>query len=108
MNSKGLIIVSVLFFALYLGSANPKQSFLLKKVGIALIDGYKEHVASLNFTQCGYFPTCSQYTKQSIEKYGLLKGCVMGCDRLMRCNHDLWVYQEVKVDGELKKYDPVL
>lgn len=108
MNSKGLIIVSVLFFALYLGSANQKGGALPKKVGVFLIDAYKEHVASLNFTQCGYYPTCSQYTKQSIEKYGLLKGWVMGCDRLMRCNHDLWVYQEVKVDGELKKFDPVL
>lgn len=108
MNSKALMFASVLFIALYVGSTSQKGSFSSKKIGIALIDGYKEHIASLHFTQCGYHPTCSQYTKQSIEKYGLLKGWIMGCDRLMRCNHDLWVYPEVKVNGELKKFDPVL
>lgn len=78
------------------------------KTAIVMIDWYKKNVSTLNFTHCSFHPTCSQYTKQSILKYGLLKGWIMGCDRLMRCSHELWVYPEVKVEGELRKFDPVI
>ncbi len=77
------------------------------RIGVYAIDWYKQNIASLNILQCDFYPTCSQYTKQAMQKYGFLKGWMMGCDRLMRCNHDLWVYPEVKVDGQLKKYDPI-
>ncbi|KKQ79176.1 MAG: hypothetical protein UT02_C0046G0004 [Parcubacteria group bacterium GW2011_GWC2_38_7] len=35
---------------------------------------------------CRYNPSCSEYTYQSIEKYGLLKGGGKGFWRIMRCN----------------------
>lgn len=105
MNFRLLAIALLLFFSQLNADADipPFPS----KVGISAIDWYKENIAVLKFTKCSFHPTCSQYTKQSIQKYGLLKGSIMGCDRLMRCNHDLWVYQEVVIDGELKKYDPM-
>ncbi len=77
------------------------------KIGVLAIDWYKETISPMKILTCSYHPSCSQYTKQAIEKYGLVKGWILGCDRLMRCNHDLWVYREVKVDGKLKKYNPV-
>lgn len=58
--------------------------------------------------ECSFYPSCSEYTKVAMQKHGFFQGWFMGCDRLMRCNHDLWVYEEVKVEGVLKKYDPVL
>ncbi len=35
---------------------------------------------------CRYNPTCSEYTYQSIEKYGVLRGGVRGAYRILRCN----------------------
>ena len=35
---------------------------------------------------CRFKPTCSEYTHQSIEKYGAIKGCFKGLWRILRCN----------------------
>ena len=36
--------------------------------------------------QCKFYPTCSQYTYQAIEKYGVLKGGIKGTKRIVRCH----------------------
>jgi len=35
---------------------------------------------------CKYYPSCSEYTKQSIKKDGLIKGVGKGVWRILRCN----------------------
>lgn len=35
---------------------------------------------------CKFQPTCSQYTFKAIEKYGTIKGSLMGFFRILRCN----------------------
>lgn len=35
---------------------------------------------------CRHFPTCSQYTQQMVEKYGVSKGLWMGFVRLSKCH----------------------
>ena len=35
---------------------------------------------------CRYYPSCSEYGYQSIEKYGLLKGGALTFWRILRCN----------------------
>jgi hypothetical protein len=35
---------------------------------------------------CLYYPTCSQYTLESINNYGAIVGILMGCFRILRCN----------------------
>ncbi len=34
---------------------------------------------------CRFTPTCSDYTKQAVEKYGALRGTWMGTKRILRC-----------------------
>ena len=34
---------------------------------------------------CRFTPTCSEYTKQAVEKYGALRGTWMGTKRILRC-----------------------
>jgi uncharacterized protein len=36
--------------------------------------------------RCKYEPTCSRYALQAIERYGLARGTVLACWRLLRCN----------------------
>ena len=61
----------------------------MKKLLIWLIDMYQKHISiwleSKNIN-CKYYPTCSEYTKQAIEKYGALKGTFIGFKRIIKCN----------------------
>ena len=34
---------------------------------------------------CRFTPSCSEYTRQAIEKYGVFRGCLMGVRRICRC-----------------------
>jgi len=35
---------------------------------------------------CRFFPTCSEYTYQAVEKYGSIKGIWLGLKRIVRCH----------------------
>ena len=61
----------------------------MKKILIKLIDFYKKHISlwlENRGVHCKYEPTCSEYTKQAILKYGAIKGSFLGFKRLLRCN----------------------
>ncbi len=59
---------------------------MFKSVGIALIRVYRRFISPMLPSSCRFTPSCSLYTLQAIEKYGLLKGCLMGARRLLRCH----------------------
>jgi len=60
----------------------------MKKLALNLIKFYKKHLSldEKGIKVCRYTPTCSEYTYQAIEKYGVLKGGLMGLKRIIRCN----------------------
>ncbi len=35
---------------------------------------------------CRYSPTCSEYAKHAIQKYGILKGALLGLKRILSCH----------------------
>ena len=61
----------------------------MKNLLIKLITIYQNHISkwltSKNIN-CKFYPTCSEYTKQAIEKYGAGKGLILGIWRILRCN----------------------
>jgi putative membrane protein insertion efficiency factor len=59
---------------------------MFKKVGVALIKVYRRVVSPMLPPSCRFTPSCSLYTLQAIEKYGLLRGGFMGVRRLLRCH----------------------
>ena len=61
----------------------------MRKIGIFLIKIYQKTLSPMSHVlgvECKYYPTCSEYTKQAIEKYGFLKGCFLGGKRILKCN----------------------
>ena len=61
----------------------------MKKILLKLIDFYKKHISlwiKRKNIKCKFYPTCSEYTKQAIEKYGAIKGVRLGIYRILRCN----------------------
>ena len=61
----------------------------MKKLLIWLIKKYQKYIskwlASKNIN-CKFYPSCSEYTKQAIQKYGAVKGLIKGSYRIIRCN----------------------
>ena len=47
---------------------------------------YQKYLSPLKHTKCPYYPTCSQYGLEAIEKYGAVKGGALAVWRILRCN----------------------
>lgn len=61
----------------------------MRKILIKIIMIYKKTLSNI-FSKmgfhCKYYPTCSEYTIQAIQKYGSVKGIYYGAKRIIRCN----------------------
>ncbi len=58
----------------------------MKKVALGLIRFYKRFISPMLPPSCIYHPSCSEYTYQAIDKYGLLRGGWLGFKRILRCH----------------------
>ena len=58
----------------------------MKTIVLALIRFYKRFLSPALPSACIYEPTCSVYTYQAIEKYGVIKGGWLGIKRIARCH----------------------
>jgi putative membrane protein insertion efficiency factor len=58
----------------------------MKKIIIAVITFYQKYISAMKTTKCPYYPTCSSYGKEAVEKYGALRGGLMAFWRILRCN----------------------
>ncbi|WP_367295168.1 membrane protein insertion efficiency factor YidD [Levilactobacillus yonginensis] len=50
-----------------------------------LVRGYQRFISPLFPPTCRYYPTCSNYMLQALEKHGAFKGSLMGIARILRC-----------------------
>ena len=57
-----------------------------RKCEVKLIEFYQKYISPGLGNHCKFYPTCSEYTKQAIKKYGTLKGTILGIYRFLRCN----------------------
>lgn len=58
----------------------------MKKLLLLLVKFYKRFISPLKPPCCKYYPTCSTYASQAIEKHGAVKGTVLAVWRVLRCN----------------------
>ena len=53
---------------------------------IRLLRGYKNWLSPLLPSACRFYPTCSEYAREAIEKYGVARGAWLATKRLCRCH----------------------
>ena len=58
----------------------------LKIFMISLIRIYQKVVSPLFGANCRYYPTCSQYAIEALERYGPLRGGLLSVKRILRCH----------------------
>ena len=59
---------------------------MFKKFILKLIRFYQKFISPYLGSHCKFYPTCSEYSFQSIQKYGILKGGARSIWRILRCN----------------------
>lgn len=58
----------------------------MKKPAILLLRGYKSFISPLLGQRCRFHPTCSVYTMEAIDRFGVIRGSWLGAKRIGRCH----------------------
>lgn len=58
----------------------------MKKVLIFLIKFYQSAISVHTKPHCKYYPTCSNYGLEAIQRFGAVKGFALTVWRILRCN----------------------
>ncbi|MBR2674543.1 MAG: membrane protein insertion efficiency factor YidD [Mogibacterium sp.] len=69
---------------------------IFQKILIIMVRVYQSGISPYLGAHCRYEPTCSAYFIEAVEKYGALRGSLMGIRRILRCH-----------PGRPGGYDPV-
>lgn len=59
---------------------------IMKRLLIGLIHFYQRFISPLKKPSCRFYPTCSQYAAEAIEKKGVLRGLWLAIRRILRCH----------------------
>lgn len=59
---------------------------MLKSLALLLLRAYKLFISPLLGQTCRFYPSCSSYSMQAIERFGFFKGGYLTTRRLLRCH----------------------
>jgi len=67
-----------------------KALFFIKNLpvlfAVGLIGIYRRYISPLKPATCRFYPTCSQYAVEALEKYGIIKGTYKSLIRILKCH----------------------
>ena len=58
----------------------------MKQIVLAPIRFYQYAISPMFGRRCRFFPSCSEYTADAVNKYGVSKGLRLGLGRICRCH----------------------
>jgi hypothetical protein len=58
----------------------------VRRLAVLPIRAYQVFLSPMTGDRCKYYPSCSEYAAQAINRYGILRGLVLAGWRLLRCN----------------------
>ncbi len=59
---------------------------VMRAVLIALIRVYQLFFSPLLGNHCRFYPSCSQYAREAVERYGVIRGVWLAIRRVLRCH----------------------
>ena len=59
---------------------------LVRYVAIGVLSVYRTCVSPMLGPACRFYPTCSVYAQDAIDRHGLLRGGIMAGRRLLKCH----------------------
>jgi putative membrane protein insertion efficiency factor len=59
---------------------------MMRTILILLVRGYQVSLSPLLPAACRYYPSCSAYAIQALERHGAIRGSWMAVRRIARCN----------------------
>ena len=59
---------------------------LPRNCAVVLLRGYRAVISPLYGDVCRYYPSCSRYTLEAIQEYGVIRGSALGAWRILRCH----------------------
>jgi hypothetical protein len=63
-----------------------RDRFVISKLLIALLRGYKRFISPLLGPRCRFVPSCSEYAMEAIGRFGPIKGSWLAARRIARCH----------------------
>jgi uncharacterized protein len=66
-------------------SANARKPTVPVRAALFALRFYKAYLSMLMAGGCRFEPTCSQFTYEAVERFGVSRGCWLGFKRLLRC-----------------------
>ncbi|MDR0443637.1 MAG: membrane protein insertion efficiency factor YidD [Treponema sp.] len=58
----------------------------MKNIALKVIRFYQLALSPHFPPACRYYPSCSSYAYEAVEKHGILRGCLLAVRRLLRCH----------------------
>ena len=58
----------------------------MKQILLFLIKIYQKTISPMLGRRCRFYPTCSEYSRQAITKYGVIKGTFLSVKRILKCH----------------------
>ena len=58
----------------------------MKKILLYLLKFYQKCISPYFGRRCRFYPTCSEYSRQAITKYGAIKGTFLSVKRILKCH----------------------
>jgi len=58
----------------------------LKNIVISTLKFYRKYLSPIKLPCCRFYPSCSEYAIEAIEKHGVVSGSFKGLKRILRCH----------------------
>jgi putative membrane protein insertion efficiency factor len=58
----------------------------MRALALLLITAYQKLLSPMLPSTCRFYPSCSEYAKRAIQKYGIVRGGWLALKRIARCH----------------------